>query len=321
MNRRIFSTLWSLMQRELWESPGSFKWTPAGIIALTIFFVAVGLIFSLRVDNELVFTLDAIRQFSTVDMEQKRLFMSGALFAVSAMFFQIMLLVLLFYLSSCLYDERKDRSILFWKSLPVSDSMTVMSKLLTACLLAPLLYLAAVIITQLVLLATASVYGFMAGVNPLTTFWLPAQLPNLWTIMALGLVVQALWLLPVYAWLMFCSSWAPRVPILVAVIVPAIVAMLQHVWSLLLSFSTPDTNIGWIILKRLGSGMLPNNISWQVGGNGETEMADVEFSQDVFMSYSNSLEYLARPDMWLGLAVAAVLLAGAIWFRRRAADS
>src|SRR5690625_6850734 len=73
MNRRIFSTLWSLMQRELWESPGSFKWTPAGIIALTFFFVAVGLIFSLRVDNELVFTLDAIRQFSTVDMEQKRL--------------------------------------------------------------------------------------------------------------------------------------------------------------------------------------------------------------------------------------------------------
>src|SRR5699024_8479380 len=189
MSTRQISTLWALMRRELWESPGAFKWAPISILGLTLFFIVFGLILGSRFDNEMAFTLDAIRQFAGVPAEQRQLFVTGALFTVSALFFQVLLLVLLFYLSSCLYDERKDRSILFWKSLPVSDSMTVMSKLLTACLLAPLLYLAAVIITQLVLLATASGYGFMAGVNPLPTFCRLDLLPLVWVFAALVLLV------------------------------------------------------------------------------------------------------------------------------------
>lgn len=315
-------TLWTLMRRELWESPGAFKWTPVVLIGLTLFFTVFGLILGSRFDNEMAFTFDAIRQFAEAPGDQRRMFMTGALFASSTLFFQILILVVIFYLSSCLYDERKDRSILFWKSLPVSDRTTVASKVLTACLLAPAIYLVAVMVTQLVLLSIASVYGLMAGVNPFTTFWLPASLPKLWSVMSVGIVIQALWLLPIYAWLVFCSSWAPRVPILVAIAIPAGAALLQHTWSLLTSFSMPDFNIGMIILKRLGSGILPTNVNFNINSSGgTTDFTDVRFGDDLFMSFGNSFEFLTRPAMWIGLAIAFVLLAAAVWFRRRATDN
>lgn len=315
-------TLWTLMRRELWESPGAFKWAPVILIGLTLFFTVFGLILGSRFDNEMAFTLDAIRQFAASPDDQRRMFMTGALFASSTLFFQILILVIIFYLSSCLYDERKDRSILFWKSLPVSDRMTVASKLLTACLLAPAVYLAAVIVTQLALLLIATGYGLLAGVNPLTTFWLPASLPRLWSVMAVGIVIQAMWLLPIYAWLVFCSSWAPRVPILVAIAIPAGAALLQHTWSLLSSFSLPDFNIGMIILKRLGSGILPTNVNFNINSSGgNTDFTDIRFGDELFMSFSNSFDYLTRPEMWIGVAIALALLAAAVWFRRRATDS
>lgn len=316
------NTLWMLMRRELWESPGAFKWTPIVILGLTLFFTVFGLILGSRFDNEMAFTIDAIREFAEHSAEQRRLFVAGALFASAGLFFQLLILVVVFYLSSCLYDERKDRSILFWKSLPISDSMTVASKVLTACLLAPAIYLAAAAVTQVALLLIASGYALAADVNPITAFWLPASLPKMWAVIALGLVIQALWLLPIYAWLVFCSSWAPRVPILVAIAIPAGAALLQHAWSLLSSFSMPQFNIGLIMIRRLGSGILPSNIGWEIEGNGnDIDLSDVAFSEQVFMSFSNSLDFLARPGMWIGLAIAAVLLWGSIWFRRRAADT
>lgn len=322
MNTRPMTTMWTLMRRELWESPGAFKWAPITIMGLTLFFIVFGLILGSRFDNEMAFTLDAIRQFAEVPADQKRLFVTGALFAVSGMFLQLLILILLFYLSSCLYDERKDRSILFWKSLPVSDSMTVASKILTAWLLAPAIYLLAAIVTQLAVLLIASGYGLMAGINPFTELWLPASLPKLWTVMALGLLIQGLWLMPIYAWLVFCSSWAPRVPILVAVAVPAGFSLMQHAWSLISSFDMPQLNIGKIVLERLGSGIIPSNIGWRIESAGNNvDLTDVEFSEEVFMSFSNSLDFLTRPGMWIGLVIALLLLAGAVWFRRRATDS
>jgi len=320
MNARWPVVLWSLLRREFWEGPGAFKWTPIVIFALTLFFVLFALALGSKFDNEMTYTLDAIRLFADSPIDQRRMVVSGSLFASSVIYFQLMVLILLFYLSSCLYDDRKDRSILFWKSLPVSDTLTVTSKILTACLLAPAIYLAAVIATQLALLIIASLFGLAAGINPFSAFWLPASLPKMWFVMAVGLIVQALWLLPIYAWLVFCSSWAPRVPILVAVTIPATIALVQHVWSLLSVFKLPDFNIGYIILKRLGTGIMPNSIEGRVVGT-QSDISDFQFGEEVFMSLPNVLSYLARVEMWIGIGIALILLAGAVWFRGRATDS
>jgi ABC-2 type transport system permease protein len=318
MNQQTLLSTWTLMRRELWESPVAFKWTPLAIGALVIFFAIFTLVVGSRVDAEMAFTSDAIRMFAEQPFEQKRLFVSGVLFSTSTIFFQLMLLIILFYLAGSLFDDRKDRSILFWKSLPVSDSLTVISKVLTACLLVPAMFMAAIILTHLALLLIATVYSAMAGTNPITAFWLPASLPRLWSVMILGLMVQALWLLPIYAWLLFCSSWAPRLPILIAIAIPAAIAIGQHAWSFSTGFRLPEVNLGMIMLKRLGEGVMPSNTNIQLGGE---HLSDIRFSEDLYMNFGTVFAHLAKPDMWLGVLIAAVLLAGAIWFRRRATDN
>jgi len=316
MNTNWSKTLWALMRRELWESPVAFKWTPIGIGIFLIFLSIISLIIYTQFDESLSSLYDGLRLLSERSAENRGLAVKAGLFSVATLFFQLMLLIILFYLSGSLYDDRKDRSILFWKSLPISDSMTVASKILTACLLVPAMFMIAIIMTHLALLLFATVLSLLAGLNPITTFWLPAGLPRLWTIMSLGLIVQALWLLPIYAWITFCSSWAPRLPILIAFGIPAGIALVQHSWSLATSFTLPGTNIGWIMLQRIGSGALPSNINFEFSNT-----SDVELNEDLFMSFGNLLDVLIDPAMWIGLAIAAVFLAGSIWFRRRATDN
>ena len=316
MNHAILNQLWMLMRREVWESPFAFKWTPLGIGALIVLFTLVMLLLGARFDNEMAFTLDAVRLFADMPQEQKRLMVSGFLFASSTLFLQLMVLIILFYLAGSLFDDRKDRSILFWKSLPVSDATTVLSKLLAACVMVPALFLLAIILTHLALLTIGSVYALMAGINPLSNLWWPASLPRLWTVMALGLLVQALWLLPIYAWLLFCSSWAPRLPILIAVAIPAGISIAQHSYSLIASFRLPDMNLGLIMLKRLGSGVLPGNANIDFSGGIE----HVQFNEELYMSFGNLATHLTKPEMWLGWILSAALIYGAIWFRRRATD-
>jgi ABC-2 type transport system permease protein len=322
MSMQPIKTLWALMRRELWENPGTFKWAPLIIAGLILFFVVVALAVGARFDAELAFTLDAIRTFAQEPVEQRRLFMAGAMFSSSALLFQFLILLVLFYLAGSLYEDRKDRSILFWKSLPVSDRMTVTSKLLTACLLLPALYLAAALVVHLALLLIATGYGLAAGVNPLTTFWLPSALPKLWLVLASGLVIQALWLLPIYAWIMFCSSWAPRVPILVAIAIPLGASLLQHAWSLVSAFRMPDVNIGMIMLKRFGSGLVPTNVNIEVDSTAHrADFTDIQFSEEMFMNFSTVFGHLLKIEMWIGILIALALLAGAVWFRRRATDN
>ncbi len=318
MNTAFVKPLFALIRRELLESPVAFKWTPLAIGGFLVFLAIFTLIIGARFDADMAFTSDALRVFSEQGFEERRLIVTGALFSVSTLFFQLMLLIILFYLAGCLYDDRRDRSILFWKSLPVSDTLTVASKILAACLLVPAMFMFAIILTQLALLLIASLYGLMSGINPLTAFWLPASLPQLWTVMALGLLIQALWLIPVYAWLVFCSSWAPRLPILIAIGIPAAIALIQHTWSLATSFTLPGTNFGLIILKRLGSGVLPGNIDIQVG---DGDFSNMQFNESLYMSFSNLAAHFFKPELWIGLVIALVFLAAAVWFRRRATDN
>jgi len=315
------SRLWVLIRREIWESPVAFKWTPlilAGFLLLTIVLL---LVIGARVDNELVFTIDGIRMYADMDDAQQRLAGAGAMFSLGALFHQVMFLVVVFYLAGSLYDDRRDRSILFWKSLPVSDRMTVASKILTATVAAPVAYLIGLAAIQLTLVLIASGYGIAAGINVFTEIWAPTNLPRVWLVTLLGSLVQSLWLLPIYAWLMFCSSWAPRLPILIAVIVPVLIGMFQHFWSFFSNFRLPDYNLLMMILERIGRGVMPSNIEWDAIVNSDNSKVEYVPSADVLMSLSSIGRYLGSLEMWIGVAIGLVLLAGSVWFRRRATDN
>ena len=64
-------------------------------------------------------------------------------------------LVGVFYCLDALHGERRDRSILFWKSLPVSDLTTVLAKASVPCRVLPPRAFALALATQLMLLPAA----------------------------------------------------------------------------------------------------------------------------------------------------------------------
>jgi ABC-2 type transport system permease protein len=316
-----FSRLWVLVRREIWESPVAFKWTPLIIAGFLLLTIVLLLVIGARVDNELVFTIDGIRMYAQMDDARQDLVGAGAMFSIGALFHQVMFLVVVFYLAGSLYDDRRDRSILFWKSLPLSDRMTVASKILTATVAAPVVYLIGLALVQLLLVLIASGYGIAAGINIFSEIWAPTNLPRLWLVTLIGSLVQSLWLLPIYAWLMFCSSWAPRLPILIAVIVPVLIGMFQHFWSFFSNFRLPDYNLLMMILERIGRGVMPSNIEWDAIVDENSASIDYVPSADVLLSLNSIGRYLGSLEMWIGVAIGLVLLAGSVWFRQRSTDN
>jgi ABC-2 type transport system permease protein len=321
MNTVWLHRLWILVRREIWESPVAFKWTPLIIAGFILLVTILTLIIGARVDNELVFTADGIRMYADLDDEQQKLIGAGSMFTIAALFHQIMFIVVVFYLAGSLYDDRRDRSILFWKSLPLSDRMTVGSKIVTATVAAPLVYLIGIALIQIVLVLIACTYGALAGINVFSEILAPTNLPRVWLVTLIGSLVQSLWLLPIYAWLMFCSSWAPRLPILIAVIVPVLIGMFQHFWSFFSNFRLPDYNLLWIVVQRIGRGVMPAQVRWEDVADGGSNDLEVQPSADLLMSLDSVTAYLLTPSMWIGVAIGLAFLMAAVWFRRRATDN
>lgn len=244
---------------------------------------------------------------------------SRALFALSVLSFGLaqyvtMSVVLWFYATDCLFAERRDRSILFWKSMPVSDTLTVLSKAAIAIVVAPLLVYLITAVTSVLAFAIWSVRGTGgAGVMHFwnTRTWVDVEWGSL---LALG--VATLWYAPIWAYLMLLSAWARRNVQLWAILPPLVALIVER-----LAFGTHYlTNI---LLYRLGGGWesslvlaierLFTNLNYRAYAS------TVAPPPHVFTR--NPLHLFANIDLWVGLLVAAAFLAGAVRIRRYRDDS
>ena len=126
-----------------------------------------------------------------------------------------MFIVAVFYSLNCLFTERQDQSVLFWRSLPVSDSLTVASKLTIALVVVPI----AMIVCQ-----SLSAFIFL-GIDGFSFLF------NYFGSSLISLLYLVLWsLLPTVAWCMFCSEFAKRNPFLLAVFVPIGVVIVDRLF-------------------------------------------------------------------------------------------
>src|SRR5260370_20363236 len=114
-----------------------------------------------------------------------------------------------FYCLDALHGERRDRSILFWKSLPVSDLTTLLSKATIPLIVLPLVTFAIIVATQVVMLLWTSVLLMTHGMSPAST-WMNFQLFQQSLILLYGLAAIALWHAPIYGWALLVSGWARR---------------------------------------------------------------------------------------------------------------
>jgi ABC-2 type transport system permease protein len=213
-----------------------------------------------------------------------------------------------FYLLDCLYGERRDRSILFWKSLPVSDAATVLSKLLTALVVAPLgiyalalvtdLLASGIILVRLDLAASPEAYTLLnsGGV------WLHLQ-----ALMLGDLGVMALWDAPLAGYLLLVSAWARRHVFVWALFPP--LGLIAGEW---VAFRT------WRIAELLGyriAGVWDTLGSHAPAGGAGASAVTALFDR------LNALPLLARADLWLGLLVGAALVYAAVRIRRYRDDT
>jgi len=208
------------------------------------------------------------------------------------------LLVAVFYSMSALHGDRRDRSILFWKSLPVSDLMTVLSKASVPIVVLPLVTFAVTVATHWVMLLAGSGILLVSGQDA-ALLWSPFFLFSSWLMLLYHLVlVHGLWYAPIFGWLLLISAWAKRVPILWAFLPPLAIGIMEKI-------ALNTKHLGAMIANRIGG-----------AGDGSTFTAG-GISMDP-LTMLTPIHFLTSRGLWIGLAFTALCLAGAVACRRSA---
>lgn len=319
-----------LLRREYWENRGGFLWAPllAGAVSLllTALTLVAALVFGRNAQGQFnpgdgnaaisINGLDLGQLTGKLDPEQVAELGQGlnvALTISSIWPLLVLAFVVFFYCLGALYDDRRDRSILFWKSLPVSDTATVLSKLVSALVVAPVIALlaSAATMTGFLLLISATV-SFLGG-NAWELVLQPASPLQVLTSHASWLPVYMLWALPTVGWLLMCSAWARRLPFLWAVLLPLLTGALLSATGLAKAVGISHAMLWGQGIARLLLGTVPGvDAAWRVDA-GHILLTDP--------SPSHVLQSLSLPSLWIGALVGLAFIAIAIAVRRRSDDS
>jgi ABC-2 type transport system permease protein len=210
------------------------------------------------------------------------------------------LIVGVFYSLDALHGERRDRSILFWKSLPVSDLTTVLSKASIPLVVLPVLVFAITVSLQLMMLVLKLAAVVVSGVGTATP-WAP-PLFELEVVLLYTLAVHALWHAPVYCWLLLVSGWARRATFLWAVLPPVAIGALEYV-----AFHT--SYFGSMLHDRL--------FGFAAGAFELKDKSGVPIDPHFIpLAQLAPGRFLSSPGLWLGLVIAAAFFAAAVRLRR-----
>ncbi|MFL6675766.1 MAG: hypothetical protein ACJ8LG_21035 [Massilia sp.] len=317
-----------LLRREFWEHKGAFFWAPAVIAAVMLVFIGGGLAFAIANGHMTGVVLGGMRVSTVaeaahlVTREMRAQLASTAAthyLAAAAPLFFVLPVVVFFYCLSALYDDRRDRSILFWKSLPVSDRMTVLSKVITAVCVAPLITIAIGTATALAVLLLGAAVTAFNGVN---LFGALFTSPNLYLapLYLLGLLpVYILWAIPTVGWLLMVSSWARSKVFLWAVGTPLILVVLLKWFNFVIS-RVSDTVIDthWfvenVVMRGLG-GLVPG--FWlPFSVDDPSLLGSQAHGANLAAVFTRSWMTLATPGVWGGVVAGVLMIIVAIRLRR-----
>jgi ABC-2 type transport system permease protein len=231
----------------------------------------------------------------------------GFLLAAAGTFFVVMAIYSTWYLLDCLYADRKDRSVLFWKSMPISDTTTVMSKLATALIVIPAVYFAAADLTSLLMAFILSIRArSLGGALWHADLWL--QLQVLWLYV---IVTSAIWYLPIAAYLLVVSAWAKRAVMLWSIL-PPIALVLAERWF----FGTH------VIANQLGTRLFGVELAFRDAQGCCSWVTTVVDDKTIrtpanIWGFLNPGGFLSSPETWIGAAIGAALIVCAIQLRMR----
>lgn len=274
---------WSI-RREVWENRSVYL-APLIVTAVVLFATMIS-------------TMTLPRRMRSADDPARQRTVVAAPFSMApAPIMLASLLVGVFYSIDALYGERRDRSILFWKSLPVSDRTTVLSKAAIPLVVLPVFALALSIATQLILVLLSTMVLVGNGINP-APMWAEYRFIQGSLVMMYGLTVHILWFAPIYAWLLLVSAWARRAPLLWAVMPVLVIGAMERI-----AFRTPYF---MSMVRYRFMGAMTEAFTVRI----PNKQAIDRFGQ------LDPLRYLSTPGLWVGLIFAAACLAAAVRLRR-----
>ena len=279
---------WSV-RREFWENRSIFI---APLIAAGVVLFGFGITaFSLPRLRLNALALESTRQRAAIELP----------YDVAAMMIMFTAFIVgVFYCLDALHGERRDRSILFWKSLPVSDLTTVLSKAIIPLAILPLLTFAIIIATQFIMLLISTAALLPSGLAGTT--WRILPYVQMSVILLYGLVTLALWQAPFFGWLLLVSGWARRATFLWAALPWLAVCAIEKI-----AFNTA------FFAQMLGR---------RVAGSFEDAFVVVKYPKGAHvpmvdrLTQLDPLKFLSSPGLWIGLVIAAAFLVATVRLRR-----
>jgi ABC-2 type transport system permease protein len=322
------NTLLMLVRREFWENRS--LWIAPLVIAALI--LATALFGTAHTSGGIRITVaegdavaeiqgiqdkerDVLQALTSMPVEKKRSLYAVMLWSLAMIQGMALAIVVIFYLLDALYTERKDRSILFWKSLPISDAQAVLSKFLVGIVVAPMIAFA---ITALLQLAFAGIWSLRFG-NSVIGNIVPAWDGSVWLhvqgVTLMTFFVALLWYAPIASYLLLVSAWARRSPFLWAFLPPVVIVMIEE---LLL-----NTNYFGRFLYDRAFGFL-EKVDLGAGFGDAKQAAEIPDAVPNVGGLFDGIDIgavFASPPLWLGLAAAAAMLFAATRIRRYRDDT
>ena len=276
---------WSV-RRELWENRSIYL---APLVVMAVVLLA-SLISTIGLPR-------TMRTLPTLDPAAQHAVVVRAFGMAPAPIMLATFLVGMFYSLDALYGERRDRSLLFWKSLPVSDLTTVLSKASIPLVVLPLIAFVLSMATIVILLVLGTAVLLANGMSP-ARLWGEVRLFQQPLVMLYGLAVHTLWFAPIYGWLLLISAWARRTPVLWAVLPLFAISVVER-----LAF---NTSLFLSLLRYRLTGAMEEAFRVTPRHAGIID----------HLSQLDPVRFLGSPGLWIGLAFAAASLAAAVRLRR-----
>ena len=290
--------LWALMKREFWEHHNLFVRVP-GALGVLICVISLCSMIYVMLHSQVIPEHDSVYQF----ISKRSVEVVPALYAIASPFVLILWLVVFNYSLSCFFDERKDRSILFWQSLPINQTLTVMSKVLTALILSAICSWVCIIATELFLMVVYSI--LFALYTPIMWWymWNPILLCKTWIMILLDMIKQGLWLFPIVAWCMLCSVQSSKAPFIRAILVPIVLIVVEVFFDGL-------NVVSQFIADHFSAAAL----SWAQSVGHVTAIVNPDWN--IYEKQSAYVTAAGLDTFLVGLAVGVVFLLIAGWCRR-----
>lgn len=306
----MIQTQLALIRRELWEHRSIYI-TPAAIGIIVSLLMVTGQVAVSAMGQHLDF---ALLGATALGENERAAALTGLMTLISLPMLFAMWILTIFYTLDSLYAERKDRSILFWRSIPVTDAETVTSKLLTALIVIPLITLLMIVVTQLMVLIITSVWVSIRGADAWYLIWGAAPLFDTWIVTLVVLLAVPLWWAPFIGWFLFVSAFTKRSPFLTAFMPLIVLPMLEKIFlnsSYLATAFADRLNLPLFTGKDLSDLKLDNM----------DEVRTVAESGISLLSLLDLSGYFANPGLWAGMVVCGLLVTAAIYLRRYRDDS